>query len=213
MYDNVLYHTLGTEQKRSVLFASLYVDTQEATVSSVKELPSAFNSLWQGHVTVDLHNVRVVEPLLSVTAFKDCVKSSGTPSLEGVEDMFGVNGFGVERAIEKAFQVPAQLVHQVRVGTAFHGLFIRGGNFDRCEGFAAPQASQFESGRGGVFDLLNGQRGNWSAAGFHSRYCSGGCYLRSRLCLGIGAGNEGIKSIEWKTALAKQAGFSIRDAV
>jgi hypothetical protein len=78
-----------------------------------------------GIVGSNLQDGGVAKPIPGIATVEERVESLRSPGAKGVEDVVGVIGFRMERVVEKLFQIPAQLAHERRVGTAFHRELVR----------------------------------------------------------------------------------------
>jgi len=118
-----------------------------------------------GVIATDLENCGSLEPIGGVAAIEEGVEGLGAPGLEGVKDAIGVAGFGRERVIEEAFEVPAKLAHEVGGGLAGDGEIVRRGDGDGRGGFAVGEAGEDEARRPGAFDVGNRKGGEGGRGG------------------------------------------------
>src|SRR5258708_3249589 len=74
-----------------------------------------------GIVAADLEDIGFGKPFSGIAAVKQSVEGLAAPGLEGVEDVIGVGGFGVERIVQKMFEIPVHLAHKVGIRLGFGG--------------------------------------------------------------------------------------------
>ncbi len=96
-------------------------------------------------------------PLDAFAAVEECFKGLLSPCLQGGLHPLGAVGVWREGVVEKVFEIPAQLPHQVAVGASFDGEAVRRGHRRRVGRLAVASTNNQELGRITVGDVADNE--------------------------------------------------------